>query len=214
MRIWSVISLVLVLLGCDYDDPEDPGEPGDQVDFIQFTGPGTFRVVFADLVFQSGEFAIDVIADQQPRVWSLGPGTNLLPGTDDDLAPYPNPANPRKRTEHDGEWDRRFWVQFAGGPWRSLGIRVADGRAKFRASGSAPSFFPKTEYLWCPDGGTCVNWIEAVARREARCFKYTINGFERPVAFSPCIHYHPRNHWRVVPCDDCPIPASEAHESE
>jgi hypothetical protein len=154
---------ILVCPGCDYDDPDDPGAEA-QVDFIKFSGPGRFGVVFVDLVFQSGEFALDVIADQQPRIWKLGPGTDMISGTDDDVAPYPNPTNSRKRTAHDGEWDRRYWIQFAGGAWSSLNI-VADERAKFRASSSPPSFLPMTFHMWCPDGRACMTW--ALAKRAA-----------------------------------------------
>lgn len=207
-----VTFLACLLIGCEYDEPDT--ESGEAVDFIRFDRPGVFREFFVDLAFQSGEFAIDVIADQQPRLWYIGPGSDFVAGTDDDLAPYPNPALPRKRTEHDGEMDRRLWVQFAGGVWRSLGIRVADERARFRASSSGPSFFPKTAFQWCPDGGLCLTWVEAVARREARCFKYTVNGFERPVAFDRCVHYHPRKHWRVTACDDCPLPAVSEQQDE
>lgn len=208
-RVCAIACAALLALvpGCDYDDPDDPGDPGDKVDFIRFSGPGRFSEVFLDTVFQSGEFAIDVMGAQPSRVWHLGPGTQRLPGIDDDLAPYPNPANSRKQTPHDGRWDKRYWVQFAGGAWQTLNISVDDNAAKFRASSSPPSFVPATIYMWCPELRACMSWARAVARREVRCYKHTLNGYERPVGADTCIYYHPRMHWRITTCDDCPIEA-------
>jgi hypothetical protein len=202
--------LLAVLLGaCDYDDPDEPGLE-EQVDFIRFSTSGTFREVFWDVTFMSGEFAIDVIA-KQGGPWQLGPGTGFYYtyGTDHDLAPYPNPSRPLKQTPHDGAWDKRYWVQFAGMRWNMLGIRVYDQAAKFRASISPPPTVPMTSFAWCPDGGACVPWVIATKQGLAQCYRYSVDGYEKRVSRAVCAYHHPRMHWRVTACDDCKIPASE-----
>jgi hypothetical protein len=204
----TVVLLTLFGFGCDYDDPDDdPDPPVDQVSGIRFTGPGKFSVVFLDTVFQSGELAVDVLASSPPGPPLLGPGSDLEYGIDDDAAPYPNFSRARHRTP-DGRLDKRYWTQFAGGAWSTLNV-AADGTTTFRASGSPPSVIPLTGYGWCPDGLRCRTWAEALRRREVRCFRYGLNGQEVPVGPGACAWYHPRVHWRVVSCDDCPIPAAQ-----
>jgi hypothetical protein len=213
MRIEKILAVcaLLICLGCDYDDPEDPGFP-EPADFIRFSGPGVFRETFIDLVFQSGMFAIDVIGDQRYQSWLIGPGVERIPGTDDDAAPYPQPnVRERKRIWPGGIWDKRYWVQFAGGAWNTLNIQVPDEWAMYRASSSPPSFFPKTVYIWCPAAGQCMTWPTAVRRGEVRCYRFTLNGYEQSVGERDCLYHHPRMHWRVTSCDDCPVPATTDH---
>lgn len=205
----AFLSILAMSSGCDYDDPEDPGDPGDAVDFIRFTENGHFRERFLDLVFQSGELAVDELGGGLAYVPRLGPSQLAMElGIDDDFAPYPNLASSRKYTMHNGARDLRYWTQFAGGAWSSLYIEVVP-LARYRASSSPPSFFPMTMYQWCPATRPCMSWLTAVGRREVRCFKYGLNGNERPVGGATCVNYHPRMHWRVVGCDDCPLPAGE-----
>jgi hypothetical protein len=207
MRDLALVA-VMLLAGCDYDDGPDPGDPGALVDFIRFSEPGMFREVFLDIVFQAGELAVDVLPGELTvRVPRLGPGSSTMLPIDNDLAPYPHFALPVKRTKHNGIWDKRFWVQFAGGSWNTLSIEGGP-EDRFRASSSPPSFFPKTEYFWCPTGRACQDWLTAVHSRAVRCFTYTLNGFERPVNPWDCYFYHPRMHWHVIGCGNCPVPAS------
>lgn len=202
-----LLVLLLALAGCDYDDPEDPGAEH-LADFIRFSEPGRFVEIFLDVAFQSGEQAVDVLPDQfTVQVPLLGPGSSTMIPIDGDLAPYPHPAGSVKRTHHTGFWDKRFWVQFAGGTWNTLTIE-AGPEVKFRASASPPSTIPKTLFLWCPEGRGCRDWIAAVTAREVRCFKYSLNGHELPVHPVDCHWYHPRMHWRVQGCGNCPVPAS------
>jgi hypothetical protein len=206
MRIITT-TLVLMLAACDYDDPDDPGAEN-LADFIRFSEPGTFREVFLDVVFQSGEFAVDVLPGQfTVNLPLLGPGSSRMIPIDDAFAPYPHPAGSVKRTPHTGQWDTRAWVQFAGGAWNTLNIE-AGPEVTFRASASPPSTFPKTVFLWCPAGRPCRDWLSAVAAREVRCFKYSLNGFEQPVHPADCHWFHPRMHWHVNGCGNCPVPAA------
>jgi hypothetical protein len=53
-----------------------------------------------------------------------------------------------------------------------------------------------------------------VSRREARCFRFGLNGQEVAVGRATCALYHPRMFWRVVACDDCPVLASDLEHAD
>jgi hypothetical protein len=215
--IHMVIGVAVCLVGCYGDDPDDPER---RVDFITFLKPGTFREYFVDTSFRAGEVAFDVLGTDIHTSWRLGPGSDFVQATDHDLAPYPNPMLPRKSAPHDGTTDRidkRYWVRFAGGTWRSLGLRVEDVISLLRASSSPPSFFPQTVFMWCPDGSPCVTWQAAVMAGDAWCWRFDATT-RKPVRASAlaCLAYHPRMHWRIDACDDdCdPIPTVSLERDE
>jgi hypothetical protein len=143
----------------------------------------------------------------------LGPGLDLQLGIDDDIAPYPHPVGSRKLHPVSGAQDERYWTQFAGGAWSTLNIEV-NPMARYRASSSYPSQLPRVVFLWCPDTRPCMEWLAAVGRREVRCFRYGLRGQEVPVGRSTCALYHPRMFWRVLGCDDCPVPAAQSSSWE
>jgi hypothetical protein len=203
----TALASVALLVGCDYeyDDPDDPGAI-EGVHFVRVTEPGRVQEWFENITFQAGEMAVDTLRGPLAYPVRLGPGSSLMTGVEDDWAPYPNPAGARKHTLHTGALDDRYWVQFAGGAWNTLNIE-AHPKQQFRASSSPPSFVPLTVLRWCPETRPCMAWLTAVARREVRCYRYSLNGRELPVAPATCVQYHPRVHWRVRSCDDCPIPA-------
>jgi hypothetical protein len=197
-----------LLAGC-LDDGEPPWE---RVDFITFASAGTYREEFVDQVFSSGEVAFDVLDENQRFVWMIGPGRNLVPGTDHDQAPYPNPMHPRKFDPRTTRFDKRYWTQFAGGVWRSVGIEV-DKESRLRASASPAPFVPRTVFTWCPSGGGCKWWSSAVHDESVRCWKWNERGTAKRTDRLTCLGFHPRTHWRVDPCDDCPLPAVRGEES-
>lgn len=210
--VWLVIALHLT--GCDFDDPEDPDGEFGRVDFVRFYENGRFQQWFWDLRFQAGVVAVDELSAGFVAYppW-LGPGFDLVPGTDDDAAPYPQPVGSRKLHPVTGAQDKRYWAQFAGGSWNTLNVEV-DPRAPYRASASLPSQIPKVSFRWCPATRPCMDWLTAVSRREARCFRYGRNGQDVAVGRGTCALYHPRMFWRVVECDDCPLPAAQSSARE
>lgn len=207
MRLLLLV-LLLVLPGCDFDDPEDPGGELGRVDFVRFYEPGRFQQWFTDLYFQSGVVAADQLSDRIVSYlpW-LGPGFDLVPGTDDDVAPYPHLVGSRKLHPVTGVQDKRYWAAFAGGSWSTLNLEVSP-EAKYRASSSYPSQEPKVYFRWCPATRPCMEWLTAVSRREVRCFRYGLNGQEVAVGRSTCALYHPRMFWQVIACDGCTIPTA------
>jgi hypothetical protein len=203
----TALACAALFVGCDYeyDDPDDPGAI-EGAHFVRVTEPGRVQEWFENITFQAGEMAMDTLRGPLAYPVRLGPGSSLMTGVEDDWAPYPNPAGARKHTLHTGALDDRYWVQFAGGAWNTLNIEAHPSQL-FRASSSPPSFVPLTVLRWCPETRPCMAWLTAVARREVRCYRYSLNGRELPVAPATCVQYHPRVHWRVRSCDDCPIPA-------
>jgi hypothetical protein len=139
----------------------------------------------------------------------MGPGAsyNYVPGTDADVAPYPNVMLPRKSMP-DGRLDKRYWTQFAGGTWRSVGIAVEPG-LKFRASSDPPGIYPvATMFVWQPSGKGEQSWPSAVLRDEVLCWAYGDTGVAHKVSKGECVFWHPRKHVGVDFCDDdCPVPA-------
>jgi hypothetical protein len=197
-----------LLVGC-LDDGDGPIE---HVDYITFKQQGVFRE-YIDAPFVAGECAFDVLAENPPRAWMMGPGAsyNFVAGTDADLAPYPNPMLPRKATP-DGRLDKRFWTAFAGGPWNSIGIQ-AEPKLKFRASMDPRKVYPRsTVFVWQPTGRGEMWWSSAVLHEEVVCWAYGPTGREKRVSKGSCTWYHPRQHWAVDFCDDCPLPAVRGEE--
>jgi hypothetical protein len=211
MRITALLCALAMVSGCTSDD--EPGDPSLRVDFVSFLDSGTFRLLFVDTAFQAGEVAFDVIGESVPRAWRVGPWPDLVAATDDDVAPYPGTALPRKRTVHDGRLDKRYWSQFAGGSWRSLALDV-DPLVLMRASSSPPPVFPAGAFMWCPTGRPCMTWQAAVFASEARCWLLDEQGQVSVANRLACLANHPRMHWRIVTCDDCPIPAVQVESDE
>jgi hypothetical protein len=204
MRIIAAL-LVVAGAGCISDDG---GAPIEHVDFITFKQPGVFRE-YIDAPFVSGECAFDVLADNPPHAWMMGPGAsyNFHAGTDADLAPYPNFMLPRA-VAPDGRIDKRFWTAFAGGPWMSIGIKAEPG-LKFRATMDPRKQYPRMSwFVWQPTDRGEMPWSSAVLHEEALCWAYGSTGRPRKVGKGSCAFYHPRQHWSVDYCDDCPLPAS------
>jgi hypothetical protein len=192
-----------LLVGC-LDDGDGPIE---HVDYITFKQQGVFRE-YIDAPFVAGECAFDVLAENPPRAWMMGPGAsyNFVAGTDADLAPYPNPMLPRKATP-DGRLDKRFWTAFAGGPWNSIGIQ-AEPKLKFRASMDPRKVYPRsTVFVWQPTNKGEMWWSSAVLHDEVMCWAHGPTGRPKRVSKGSCTWYHPRQHWAVDFCDDCPLPA-------
>jgi hypothetical protein len=202
-----VCALALAATGCDYDDPENPGGELGRVDFVRFYEPGRYHELFVDARFMSGVMAVDQLSDgvltYVPR---LGPGLALSQGIDDDAAPYPHVVGPRKLHPVTGVEDDRYWTQFAGGAWNTLNVEVHT-LARYRASASYPSQFPRVTLWWCPATRPCIEWVAAALRREVRCFRYGLRGQEVAVGRETCARYHPRTFWQLQECDDCPLPA-------
>lgn len=204
--------IVLALAGCVSDD--DSGAAFGHVDFIRFYETGLFHQRFVDLAFQAGEVAVDQLATSTVAAPRLGPGANsLMPGIDADVAPYPHLVGPPHLHPVTGAEDKRYWAQFAGGAWSSLNVEVSP-TAQYRASSSLPSQRPKVVFMWCPRTRPCMEWLTAVGRREVRCFRYGLQGQEVAVGRSSCARYHPRMFWRILTCDECPIPAAQSSSWE
>lgn len=193
--------LVVLCAGCTDDGAAE------HVDYITFRRAGTYREKFLDIAFWAGEVAFDVLADNPSRAWMMGPGStsNYVPGTDADVAPYPNIMLPRKTTP-DGRLDKRYWTAFAGGSWSSVGILV-EPRLKFRASPDPPHIYPATMFVWQPQDKGEMSWPSAVLSEEVICWAFSSTGTAHKVSKGSCVFYHPRSHWSVDECDDCPLPA-------
>jgi hypothetical protein len=202
MRIIAALVLA-VLPGCLVDSEGSR----EHVDYITFKTAGVYREQLVNIVFSSGEVAFDVLDENARYVWMMGAGPRslYLPGIDHDQAPYPNPMYPRKHHPITLRFDKRWWQQFAGGAWRSVGIEV-DSDSKMRASAS---YSPETVFLWCPFDRTCMTWQAAVFDEQAKCWAWNERGTAKRVDRFSCLGWHPRSHIRVDPCDDCPLPAAQ-----